>query len=390
MNLDEYWVASLFVEFATDKAPASRFAPLSTLIAIVILLTFAVSARAEPVSGATATAAVAAVTSDPAPAPQEPAQASPTEPAPASAVEPVQVKEVATAAKSTVAATQSDLPVTVPAGTATPRSVPSPREVGVLVKAKPDNAVAATTGKVSELAGDVRRDSAAAATRLVDRADPTAAAHIPVRAATQVLHNALGAERLSELSRVVAAAASVPLQRLPDVGSQAGVALADNGTPWAGIPPASAGIESPAGARVAFPARNLRPAVSWRVASLPSRDQAVLAELLAGNSPTFTGAEPVKLKAPGDPELIDAQAVLASAGSAIPGERPSDRSPLDAPVPLPGPSGSSSGASGSVFVPFAALFALLALTAPASRRRLWEGPAYRPSIPFVCGLERPG
>ncbi|HEY5708160.1 MAG TPA: hypothetical protein VIS51_02070 [Solirubrobacterales bacterium] len=71
------------------------------------------------------------------------------------------------------------------------------------------------------------------------------------------------------------------------------------------------------------------------------------------------------------------------------GARSNDPAPLDGPTPAPGSSGTA-GSTGSSFVPLAALLALLALVAPATLRRLGEVPAFRPPIPFVCALERPG
>ena len=65
--------------------------------------------------------------------------------------------------------------------------------------------------------------------------------------------------------------------------------------------------------------------------------------------------------------------------------------PLNVPVPAPESPGAAAPASGgSFFIPFAALLALLALVAPATRRRLSEVPGFLAPTPFVCALERPG
>lgn len=65
--------------------------------------------------------------------------------------------------------------------------------------------------------------------------------------------------------------------------------------------------------------------------------------------------------------------------------------PPDLPPPAPqSPATAGGGASGPSSVPVAALLALLALVAPATRRRLGEVAAFRPPAPFVCALERPG
>jgi hypothetical protein len=71
-------------------------------------------------------------------------------------------------------------------------------------------------------------------------------------------------------------------------------------------------------------------------------------------------------------------------------ERPNERTPLDAPPPLPGAPGTADGSSGSTFVPFVALLVLLALAVPAIQRRLGEAADFRAPTPFVCALERPG
>ena len=62
-------------------------------------------------------------------------------------------------------------------------------------------------------------------------------------------------------------------------------------------------------------------------------------------------------------------------------------------VPLPAPESPgviAPGSGGPIFIPFAALLALLALVAQAILRRLGEVPGFRPPTPFVCALERPG
>jgi hypothetical protein len=60
------------------------------------------------------------------------------------------------------------------------------------------------------------------------------------------------------------------------------------------------------------------------------------------------------------------------------------------PRPAPVPSSSASPSSGGqIFVPIAALLALLALAAPAIERRLRDRGGSAPA-PFACALERPG
>lgn len=80
------------------------------------------------------------------------------------------------------------------------------------------------------------------------------------------------------------------------------------------------------------------------------------------------------------------------AGTAIDRSRSQNPAPTDVPLPAPGSPGAIApgGSGGPIFVPLAALLALLALVAPAIPRRLGGVPAFRPSTPFVCALERPG
>ncbi len=394
MKLDEYWVASSFVQFARNTAREARLALSSALItAIALLLAAAVSAQAEPVSdAATATAAAA---SDVVVVAEEQAQTIPTEPAPASAepieevaastVEAVPVKETAAAVESSgaaieSAAIESDHGASSPGAvadspeTATPRSVPSSSEVGAMVVEASKATVAATAGNVSELAGNVSRDSAETATSLVNRAAPPAVADSPVLPAlARLVDGVLGTDQLRGLSQIVGTVVA-PLDELLDTESPAQAVPASERIPRAATQPApgvSSMGESP------------RPAVNWPLGGVLSRER-------AGYPPTFGDAGLAKLPVFSDLDLADAQAVLASEHGAAPGERSDGRAPLDPSVPLPGSSGVANGAPGSFFVPFAALFALLALTAPATRRRLEEAPAFRPSTPFVCGLERPG
>jgi hypothetical protein len=72
---------------------------------------------------------------------------------------------------------------------------------------------------------------------------------------------------------------------------------------------------------------------------------------------------------------------------ASPAERPGSPLPLQAPMP---PAGSFESHGGTFFIPLVALLALLALAAPATLRRLGREADFRPPIPFVCALERPG
>jgi hypothetical protein len=65
-------------------------------------------------------------------------------------------------------------------------------------------------------------------------------------------------------------------------------------------------------------------------------------------------------------------------------EAPAPMTPVPAPSPI-----ATSGSGGPIFVPIAALLALLALSVPAILRRLREVGSSAPG-PLVCALERPG
>jgi len=87
----------------------------------------------------------------------------------------------------------------------------------------------------------------------------------------------------------------------------------------------------------------------------------------------------------------EAQLAKAPAAGALLARGAGDPAPSDIPPPAPGSPGAvASGSGGPIFVPIAALLALLALAAPAVLRRLGRAPDFRPPIPFVCALERPG
>lgn len=71
-------------------------------------------------------------------------------------------------------------------------------------------------------------------------------------------------------------------------------------------------------------------------------------------------------------------------------QRSGGHTPAEAPTPAPGSTQAAAGSAGSTFIPIAALLALLALAAPATGRRLGKAADFRPPVPFVCALERPG
>jgi hypothetical protein len=73
------------------------------------------------------------------------------------------------------------------------------------------------------------------------------------------------------------------------------------------------------------------------------------------------------------------------------GDGNGDPAPSDIPLPTPeSPANAIPDSVGPSFVPIAALLALLALAAPAARRRLGRALDLHVPTPFVCALERPG
>ncbi len=91
--------------------------------------------------------------------------------------------------------------------------------------------------------------------------------------------------------------------------------------------------------------------------------------------------------------------LLATAGAGAPAgavlgsprnQIPTQDAPAPAPSPAPSPAAVPGAGGITFFVPVAALIALLALSAPATRRRFRRAGFLQPSVPFVCALERPG
>jgi hypothetical protein len=109
---------------------------------------------------------------------------------------------------------------------------------------------------------------------------------------------------------------------------------------------------------------------------------------------TLEGASSIKAGAAGSPPSFVAPGSSASAAAGAVSATPERPARPDVPQPLPAPApatAATSGAGGStIFIPVAALMALLALSAPAILRGLKEAGAMRPSAPFLCALERPG
>jgi hypothetical protein len=372
-----------------DQTPASRLS-LAAIAAISVLL-----AIAAPTDAETATAAGAISTPTPATesaAPVEQVQAPTGSPEPATDTEPVEVPTVSSAAESAGAAVEST-PAASP-----PPSIPSPAATPVEVKApaetEPNGSTApALLQHASSQVTGIRERSAKAVEPVVDRLPP---ADIPAPQETVqgVLPQVPGIGRLSEVG-------------LPEVPIS---------TPIAGEVARSFPLLGRVTSAVmeGLPSAGELPVIDWgasrdEVSSLPG--PAPLAGLFpydpigVQDGPFVEG-----LTGPGsdEPRWLGARALLSDAKEPLVapttlvgnevhldaglGRSPGGIAPLDRPLPpIPGSPGAAvPGSAGSFFVPLAALLALLALVAPATLRRLRAAPGFRPPIPFVCALERPG
>jgi hypothetical protein len=126
----------------------------------------------------------------------------------------------------------------------------------------------------------------------------------------------------------------------------------------------------------------------------PERDASLQGSLPLKSLSSFGVIELSRSAAGGDPAVSMSRSPSLPAAGGIrfgsDGGRFSHDSPFNHPSPPLDAPGAAPGSGGSFFVPLAALLALLALVAPATFRRLGAVPEFRPPIPFVCALERPG
>jgi len=115
-------------------------------------------------------------------------------------------------------------------------------------------------------------------------------------------------------------------------------------------------------------------------------------QLIAAPSAAETGAGASRALERTDGEWAAPPPSTTSSGVAFSdAERGGSPAPPEIPLPAPeSPGAVASGSGGQIFVPLAALLALLALVAPAVLRKLGEAPEFRPPTPFACALERPG
>jgi hypothetical protein len=357
--------------FETLKHWTPGFAlPASLVVAIWGLLAFAAPASAEigeVVEGAAAAPTTVAET--PVPVVEgEGVQTAPVAPAP----EPVEV-----AVQEAPSATQpADAAVSDPVG---PQgSPPAPESVD---SPSPSPQVAAGGQEVSKLVRGVDKGSVESIAPSTDRLPVV---RISPRSSLQRADDSL--QHVAEPLFQVAALAQKPLgSLLGSLGSAAVEPL---------LPPVGPLLEPATGPSadgpLSFPAPPQpgsfhRPVIGGSTLQrLPKSGgvEAAAAGSKALNRPD--GRTEIQPSARGD-----ANAILTDI--AIERSRPESPAPLDVPLPAPGSPGAiAPGSGGPIFVPLAALLALLALVAPAILRRLGEVPGFPPPTPFVCALERPG
>jgi hypothetical protein len=153
--------------------------------------------------------------------------------------------------------------------------------------------------------------------------------------------------------------------------------------------PAPVGFDSPASAG------DGASVVSHEASALPAAERATAlgGQAQAKHAGALAGVEPLRSKAPyRSAQPAGSSPTISAAADPYRGRvagQPNDRRP-DRPVPPSESPGAVSGSGGSLFVPLAALLALLALAAPATFRRPREVPDFLAPTPFVCALERPG
>jgi hypothetical protein len=352
--------------------PAGRFALLASLIATILgLLAFAVPASGEVVEGAAA--APTAVVETPVPVVEgEGVQAVPASPAP----EPVEVEaqEIPSAAEPADAA-----PVSSPVG---PQSSPPAAESVDSPPLSPQ--VAAAGQEASKLVRGVDKGSvesiAASTDRLpVARISPRSSLQradeglqriaeplLQVAALVQNQITALAQESLDSLGSATVEALLPPVRPLLGTAAE----------PSAGGPPSSPALQQPG----SLSPRSAIGGSTLQRLPAPGGVKATAAGSKASDRSDGSATQAV---------AGDSNAILTA--TAIDRSRSQNPAPTDVPLPAPGSPGAiAPGSGGSIFVPLAALLALLALATPAILRRPGRVPGFRRPTPFVCALERPG
>ena len=331
-NLDEYWVLCRFLESLRGQAQGGWLALwIASTVAIVAVLAMAAPASGQtpPDAGAPPAEASPVPASEPSPAP-EPVSTEPE-------AVPIEVPDVA------VAAEEAAKVATPPAPTPASRQ-PVP---GLVAKTVEDTSETATKTRVTE---ELPEPAAQAAKRAAE----------------------LGGEAQARVTEIVAATENAVLPALPLPGD-------------APAGPAAPAPDRPLPHHQAPVGKGLLTG-AW-LGHLADRPAGLPAD------PVVAGATAADLLRIGAPSEFGAAPTLPGA-SFFTGTAQRFNGPVSPHSPEP-PSGSTTrvdatGSGATIFVPIAALLALLALASPAILRRLREPPDLPAPTPFVCALERPG
>jgi hypothetical protein len=323
------------------------------VFAAILALLAASTARGEAIEAVVEAPTQVAAAAAEAPAPPEPVQAAAEE---AQAPAPAPVAEAPNAAAAAVTTATEPVQAPSPSLTAAPRR------------------------QVSKLVEDTGPDSAERIGRTAERL--TAVPASPARALTNTVTHRADAAAKSFAGKPLLVTENFVRSALAQVGST----IVDD--PLAPVSPSLQVVSAPGSSRallttpesVSFsPPGTIGWLPATSIAALGVIETVVVASRAAGHLPDRWGASPVSAPA--------TSVSLPPAG----GGRAGDPTPSDVPSPAPGSPGAvASGSGGPIFVPIAALLALLALAVPAALRRLGEAPEFRPPTPFALALERPG
>jgi hypothetical protein len=324
----------------SSKPKAWSVLAIALVAAICALLVLAASANAETVGETVETAAAGEAP----PAPAEPVQTAPVVPAPVPEPAPAETLEAPSAGGTAELAPEGTPVAPVVESLPVPKSTTAPSAPSPLPQAS------GAEQAVQKLARDIGEGSAGPAT--------------PVTEATKAV--AQGA--LDAIGPAAGEALLRPVELLPE--------------PATGPMPDALSLPQPPLPSSSFSrpltgASPLRSPVELGGIETIAADSGV-ADLLGASATA---------------RLSTVAVAAALAGTAVDrtATRAGSPAPLNLPPPAPGsPEAVVPGAGGSLFVPLAALLALLALVAPAALRRVGEVPDFRPPTPFVCALERPG
>jgi hypothetical protein len=374
----------------TPRTPRTQAALTIAVAAASVLLLLVFSARAaaeglDPVAATSSASVQATLPPTPEAVTSEPVEAA--EPEPVSEAASVAAESASSATPSAASQATPTHPSTAHLPSTTDHPAPDVRAVSNV--AKNVAAVPSTDQALEQLAQAAPRVPTKATAAIVDSARSTVEAVgqvVPVDDVHTLPHH--------------------PLQMASGAVQMARGALL-SGVRALAVPGGLEGLRSSSGGPLEVGADTFSPPA--RTPAIPTTATTGLRrpELTASldNSPIrhlldFAGVEPLPPGVPGvsissspSRDGLD-QADLGDVFTAPVDERfADDFTPLDGNAPQPAPGSSqdgAAGAGGTSFIPIAALLALLALAAPAIRRRFGEGPDLWPQTPFVCALERPG